>query len=211
MSAALIVSAALMGLAAIPHCALMCSAPCAAVAPRPADQWTFQLARLLSYAAAGALAAGVVGTLREASTLTQSVRPVWTMLQSGVLALGLWLLVTGQLPAWLGRLGVPGSARRWGPGAGLLWAAWPCGLLQAALLTASLADHPLGGALAMATFALTSGPGLLWAPALFRRLRGVQNGQWAIRLAGASLVLAALWALGHGLWARFIEWCGIAS
>jgi len=30
---------------------------------------------------------------------------------------------------------------------------------------------------------------------------------WAPRLAGAMLVLASGWALGHGIWARIVDWC----
>lgn len=211
ISAALVSSAALMGLASIPHCALMCGAPCAALAPRPSQQWGFQLARLTSYAVGGAFVAGVMGLLREATQWSLALRPLWTLLQAALLMLGLWLLITARLPAWMGTLGASASGARWGPLAGTLWVLVPCGMLQAALLTASLAEHPLGGALAMLAFGLASGPGLLWGPSLLRRLRGVQDGQLAIRLAGATLALAALWAMGHGLWARFIQWCGIAS
>lgn len=211
ISSALVLSTSLMGLAAIPHCALMCGAPCAALAPAGRQQLGFQTLRLLSYATAGALAAASVGWLRESVQLTQTLRPLWTLIHVGLLALGLWLLVAAQLPAWLGRWGrKPGASKRWGWTAGALWGAWPCGLLQAALLVAALADHPLGGAAAMAAFALVSGPGLLWAPLWLKRLRGGREGTLPIRLAGAALVAAALFALGHGLWARFVEWCSQA-
>lgn len=203
-SLALIVGVTLMGVAAIPHCALMCGAPCAAMAPQARQQIGFQGLRVLSYAGAGALAAASVGLLREASAWSEALRPLWTLLHAGLLGLGLWLLWRGQLPAWLGARGWRGSSKAWWSGA--FWAAWPCGLLQAALLIAGMAEHPLVGALAMAAFALASGPGLLWAPVGLRRLRA-RDSNSALRLAGAALCLSALWALGHGLWERIAAWC----
>lgn len=92
--------------------------------------------------------------------------------------------------------------------AGGLWLAWPCGLLQSALLVASLADTPAQGAAAMAAFAATSSLGL-WLPAsLWGRLpSGARATAWAWRLAGAALVAAAGFALGHGLWERVALYC----
>lgn len=210
---ALIGTLALMGLASVPHCALMCAAPCAAAvgggqAPTVAG---FQIGRLIGYAAVGAVAAMAFGLLREASAANAVLRPLWTLLQSALFALGLFLLVTGRWPAWLGQVGSkPSTTVRWqrATGSGLLWFAWPCGVLQGALLVAALANTPLGAASAMAAFALASSPGLLLAPVLLRKLLarpGVQT--WAPRLAGAMLVLASSWALGHGLWARIVAWC----
>lgn len=201
---ALAASAALMGAAAIPHCALMCGAPCAALAPRGKPQLGFQVLRVFSYAAAGALAAASVGLLREATAWSEALRPLWTLLHAALLGLGLWLLLRGTLPAWLGAQGLRKGQGWW---SGALWAAWPCGLLQAALLIAALAESPAGGALVMAAFALASGPGLLWAPLWLARLRGGRDSNRAVRLAGAALVLASLWALAHGLWERISAWC----
>jgi sulfite exporter TauE/SafE len=91
---------------------------------------------------------------------------------------------------------------------GLLWFAWPCGLLQGALLVAALANTPLGAASAMAAFALASSPGLLLAPALLRKLLARPGRDtWAVRLAGLMLVAASSWALLHGLWDRVVAWC----
>ena len=57
-------------------------------------------------------------------------------------------------------------------GLGLAWVAWPCGLLQSALLVAALANMPASGALVMAGFAGASAAGLLLGPALWWRLSG---------------------------------------
>lgn len=207
VSAALVTGVALMGVAAIPHCAVMCATPCAAVAQGARQQAGFQTLRVLSYAAAGALAAASVGVLRESLQWSQTLRPLWTVVHAALLVLGLWLLLRGELPAWLGRVGHRSRPRRWAWSSGALWAAWPCGMLQAALLVAAMAEHPLGGALAMAAFAIASGPGLVWAPIWLKRLRGGRESSPAVRLAGAALTLAAIWALGHGLWLRLIEAC----
>ncbi|HRP29776.1 MAG TPA: sulfite exporter TauE/SafE family protein, partial [Burkholderiaceae bacterium] len=66
MSTSLIAAGLLMGIASTPHCALMCGAPCAAIARRcGGPQSTRALAgwhagRALAYIAAGAVAASAV-------------------------------------------------------------------------------------------------------------------------------------------------------
>lgn len=211
---ALVGTLALMGAASVPHCALMCGAPCAAAVgggtQTPAVAG-FQLGRLLGYAAVGAVAATAMGLLRDASAANAVLRPLWTGLQSALFALGLFLLVTGRWPAWLGQLGrKPAGTVRWqgAAGAGLLWFAWPCGLLQGALVVAALANTPLGAASAMAAFALASSPGLLLAPVVLRKLLARPGRDtWAVRLAGLMLAGASSWALLHGLWAKLVELC----
>lgn len=205
----------LMGLASVPHCALMCAAPCAAAAGGAGQGRAvagFQLGRVLGYAAAGAVAAASMGAMREATQWSAALRPLWTVLHVALFALGLWLLLRAQWPAWLGRHGAkPGvQAVRWtrATGSGFMWFAWPCGVLQGALLVAALANTPWGGAAAMASFALASSPGLLLAPVALRRLMTRPDwSTWAPRLAGLMLVLGSGWALGHGLWDQVVAWC----
>ena len=72
---------------------------------------------------------------------------------------------------------VPGVAAHAGAGArrgvpGRLWVAWPCGLLQSALVVAALANTAWGGAAVMAGFAAASAAGLSLAPWAFARLAG---------------------------------------
>ncbi len=250
MQTALLASAALMGLAGMPHCTAMCSAPCAAALGRDASRGSvfgFHAARLLGYAAAGAVVASLVGGLAALSEWTPALRPVWTLLHAAALTLGVWLLLQGRQPQWLGRIGrvpaaaavVGGSAPArvvslqpsfrltpqvqapsgWGPwsralGAGSAWVLWPCGLLQSALLVAALGADAGTGASVMAVFAVTSAPGLLLGPWLARRLfdrgrTGAARERLATRLAGALLVVASGWALGHGLWTRVAAFCGL--
>lgn len=93
-------------------------------------------------------------------------------------------------------------------GAGSLWVAWPCGLLQSALLVSAMANSPWGGAGAMAAFALTSSGGLLLAPWAWRRWGARPGAQTlAVRVAGGMLVAASGFALLHGLSPAFAAFC----
>jgi uncharacterized protein len=225
---ALFISALMLGLAGAPHCAAMCGAACAAAVHDGADgrQVSFQLARLAGYAAAGAVAASSVGLLSTLGQLSPVLRPIWTLTHTAALGLGLFLLWRGQQPAWLANLGrgaqraaaAPDKAgwqRLHGPtraaAAGSLWVAWPCGLLQSALVVAALANTAAGGAAVMAGFAGASSLGLLVGPALWRRLGGGALGAatagWATRAAGALLAAASGWALAHGLWQQWLAYC----
>lgn len=206
LDAALIVSATLMGLAGTPHCAAMCSAPCAlAGGQRPAK---LLAGRLLGYTAGGAVAAASAEVLARASQSVTLLQPAWALLQAALLLLGLTLLVRGRMPLWLG-------AVNWRPkpshafATGMAWVAMPCGLLHAALLLAGLSGSVLGGGVAMAGFALASTPGLVVAPLWRARLlkRGAGGETLALRLAGLALVLGAAWALGHGVWQRVMLAC----
>jgi sulfite exporter TauE/SafE len=122
MDSALILSATLLGLASVPHCAAMCAGPCAVVTSGAAPgrisrsqalrgpgaitpMVAFQAARLFSYACVGALVSSSVGALAALSELAPALRPLWTLLQVAMLALGLWLLWSGQQPAWMASLG----------------------------------------------------------------------------------------------------------
>jgi hypothetical protein len=232
MDQALLLSALLMGLAGTPHCLAMCGAACTAATGggRGGLLLVFHLGRLVAYAAAGGVAAASVGTLATLGQAVGALRPLWTLVHMAALVLGLYLLWRGRQPGWMERLGhargqsvAHRGSDRWqvirGParsaGLGLAWVAWPCGLLQSALLVAALANTPTSGAMVMAGFALASAAGLVLGPALWRRLSGRSGGtavisaSGAVRLAGAALALASAWALGHGLWMRVLAWCGL--
>ena len=111
MELALLVSAALMGLAGGAHCLAMCSAACSGVAracggARHQQAFAALLGgRLVGYAAAGALAAASVAMLGQWAEAAAWLRPVWSMLHLAALALGLWLLWVGRQPAWMSALG----------------------------------------------------------------------------------------------------------
>jgi len=234
MDLALVLSSLMLGAAGAPHCAAMCG-PASASLLRGCSQRTphasplgFHLARMAGYALAGAVAASSVGALAQLGQLSPVLRPLWTLLHSAALGLGLWLMWQGRQPAWLENLGrgssrlapqkagPDGWQRMQGPArasaAGLLWVAWPCGLLQSALVVAALANTAWGGAAVMAGFAVASAAGLGLAPWAFARMVGggaqaLQINGWAVRLAGAVLAAASAWALGHDLFRRVVAYC----
>jgi uncharacterized protein len=191
------------------------------VASRVSAAWAFHTARVAGYALGGAVAAASVGALAAFSQWTPALRPFWTLLHVAALGLGLFLLWRGRQPEWMSAMGrtqrtAPDVAAGWqrvqfpvkAAAAGGIWVAWPCGLLQSALLVAAMANSPWGGGLAMAAFAITSSGGLLLAPWAWRRWGarpGAQTG--AVRLAGALLIGASAFALLHGLWPAFAAFC----
>jgi len=239
MDVALAGSAFLMGLAGTPHCLVMCGAACSALtgggAGRPDARALagFHLGRLISYAAGGAVVAASVNILGQLGQTSALLRPIWVLVHLAALGLGLFLLWQGRQPAWLeGATRSAGSTEssltvavqglrsgsvalakpRRAVLAGLAWIAWPCGLLQSALVVAALGSGPVAGAAAMAAFALGSGLGLLVGPQFFWRLLGRAGAtgpvsRWPVRLAGLALAGASIWALGHGVWVQIVEFC----
>src|SRR5690349_1808508 len=111
MNAALLLAGLAMGVAATPHCLLMCGGPSAAIAQGCSRRAAgFQAGRLVGYAAGGAAAAGSVALLGHWSEAAPALRPLWTLLHLAFLALGLWWLATGRQPPGLRRDGaVPAS------------------------------------------------------------------------------------------------------
>ena len=227
MQAALGLSALLLGLAATPHCAAMCGAACAGVVRGCGNPKQGMLAlhagRLVSYTLAGAAVAASVSLLGHWAREAAALKPFWAMLHAAALLLGLWLLFRGRQPAWLEQFGrglnrapEQGQVVRFRPtlkagAAGLLWAAWPCGVLQSALVVAALGSNALEGGAVMALFAIGSGIGLVLGPALWLRLAGlgpqVVLQTAAMRLAGAMLAIACAWALWHDVVMRLVALC----
>jgi hypothetical protein len=223
----LVLSGLLMGAAGAPHCWAMCGATSAAVTRRCGrSSLAFHAARIAGYTAAGIVAASSAGLLAEMGRATPALRPLWTLLQVAAFALGTWLLATGRQPAWMSaqprvlspQLARDGWQRMAGPARaaalGAVWVAWPCGLLQSALVVAALASTPWAGGLVMAGFAVASATGLLAMPRLWSRVGGHARADgvaaaWAVRVSGACLLLASGWALGHGLWERVSAFCGL--
>lgn len=242
MTGALLLTGVLMGLAGTPHCVSMCAAGCAAASRRCAASGStpsralagLLLGRLVAYAAAGAVAATVFDSARWMVETTSWFKPLWLMLQFGLLLLGGWLLLRGRLPAsieaWAEQLGRPalpeGSRKVHLPGEikafslGLLWPALPCGLLHAALLVAALASGPIEGATVMAAFGASSSLALVIGPWLWARLfdrsgaSGARGGAalvdpaWAMRLAGLTIMLTIGWSMRHTLFGSALpDWC----
>lgn len=226
-------TALLMGLAGGPHCALMCGAACAGIG-RAAGPHSgralaqFHAGRAAGYAAMGALAAWSLQGLGWLGGASVALRPLWSFVHLAAMALGLVLLLRARQPAWLERQGraVWQRVRTLAPQrggsvlVGLAWALMPCGLLQAALLTAALAGDPVRGASAMLAFAAGSALSLWAAPWLVTRLPALAGGAggvlagraerlsaWGTRLAGLALLASSSWALWHGLVHAQAPWC----
>ncbi|MBB3176561.1 sulfite exporter TauE/SafE family protein [Variovorax sp. Sphag1AA] len=235
MQTALLGTALLMGLAGGPHCVAMCGAACAGVIRivrvRESGAATmggglhaqgatlaFHAGRIVSYAAAGAVAAAAMRGIGLASEHVAALRPFWVLLHVAVLVWGLSLAVLGRQPVWAHRLGGTLQARlRPLTGStvgvlatGALWVAMPCGLLYSALMLAGLADGPLQGAMVMAGFAAGSGLSLVAAPWLWQRLShgaGAVRKEWGSRLAGALLAAVAFLALWNDIVRQIDLWC----
>ncbi|MCZ8251451.1 MAG: sulfite exporter TauE/SafE family protein [Hylemonella sp.] len=220
MQTSLALTALLMGLVGGPHCIAMCGAACAGIgqaagARRNEALWTFQLGRVLGYAALGGLAAASIQGLGWLTIQSAALRPVWTLFHVAALLLGLLLLWRAQQPVWL-----ESAARRLWQGArvlaagrgrgaplamGVLWALLPCGLLYSALLVAAMTGQVLEGAAVMALFATGTAVSMLAGPWLWLRLGG--QGQWGVRLAGLALAASSAWALWMGLAHDTAPWC----
>lgn len=238
MTGQLLLTAALMGLAGSPHCVAMCAAGCGAAAracagPRPSVSLAWMmLGRALAYAVAGAVAAAGVGSVRALADVVVWFRPIWTMAQVAAVLLGLSLLWLGRQPRWMDELGVRVqrrltalfSGRLSGARpelrlmlAGAMMVGLPCGLLYSALVVAALASSATEGAVVMLAFS-AGGALALWGVPLawWRMQQGATKSSTlastalAVRLAGALLLVASAWALGHGVWRPVLEWCGLA-
>jgi uncharacterized protein len=226
MDLALVISALMLGLAGAPHCAAMCGAACAAASRGggAATPVAFHVSRVAGYTLAGAVAASSVGLLSALGQASPALRPLWTLAHAAALALGLWLMWYGRQPAWVDNFGrgaqratpdAQGWQRMRAPvragAAGAFWVAWPCGLLQSALVVAALANSAFGGAAVMLAFAVTSAAGLTIGPWLWLRLGGAGGaalaGNWATRAAGALLAGVSALALGHDLVHKVIAYC----
>ena len=238
MQSSLAFTALLMGLAGGPHCVAMCGAACAGIAQaagphRASALWGFQAGRVLGYSALGGLSAASMQGLGWLTVQSAALRPVWSFLHIGALALGLLLLFKAQQPVWLERAGrkIWTQARQLAAGrgrgmpvvVGAMWTFLPCGLLYSALLVAALTGQVWQGAGVMALFALGSGVSMVFGPWLWLRLSGLSEaepggpgrpgGDWGVRLAGLALASSAAWALWMGLAQNAAPWCvaGLAS
>lgn len=217
MLSGLILTAFLMGLGGVPHCATMCGAACAALLPRGVPLSSL-LGRCVGYAMLGAVAAASAGLVAQWGRQFAFLQPLWILAQALALLLGVYLAWTGRMPSQLDTLGhdvyralqrrvnavnrvggAPTTLRRraWPFVAGMAWAMLPCGLLYAALMVAVLAPTAAGGALVMLAFALPGAVGVWAAPAIIRRLTGLIKPSGAGGVAapsnGAQAVVPVLW------------------
>ena len=211
---ALLATMLALGLASGLHCVGMCGGIVAAFSARPLlardallrNQLAFNLGRITSYAAAGALAGGL-GAGAYAAAARPAQAALYGLTSLVLVLLGIHLaFMRGPLAA-LEKIGQPLWRRvqplaarllpaRTAPrayAAGLLWGLLPCGLVYAALAAAVGAGSPLLGAAGMIAFGLGTLPWLLAAGVAAARLRA-----WALRPAARHAFGAAL--IGFGAW-----------
>ncbi len=201
MQSSLALTALLMGLAGGPHCVAMCGAACAGIAqaagPHQASAlWGFQAGRVLGYSALGGLSAASMQGLGWLTVQSAALRPVWSFLHIGALALGLLLLFKAQQPVWLERAGrkIWAQARQLAAGRGrgmpvIVGALWTISALWPSVL------GPVGGSADRAGLA---GRGCDGALCLGQRRF---DGLWALALAAPE------WSQrGRTRWARPRRW-----
>lgn len=205
MLSGLILTAFLMGVGGMPHCAAMCGAACAAALPKGVPLASL-MGRCLGYAMLGCVAAASAGMAAQWGRQFSFVQPLWVLLQAMAFVLGLLLLWSGQVPRQLDAFGQSlyrGARIRWDASglnrlfwvepllpflAGMAWAILPCGLLYAAVMVAALSPSAWGGGLVMLAFALPSAVGVWAAPALLRRL---MRGRASVKTS--TTVVSVLW------------------
>lgn len=195
------------GLAAAPHCVVMCGPIAAACGVEAEGAGAYGLARILAYGALGALVGGVAAPI--ASLLPP---PVAALVLGGVMAIALVLaarrlvaprVTVALVPAAQLVRGRAKAAPTWaaaalGLGTGLL----PCGALYAGLLLAAGAGNVLSGASVMVGFGVASGLPLLGAGAVFERvastsIRARRAIAWVLVLGAVLVVARPLFALLH--------------
>jgi uncharacterized protein len=212
----------LVGLLGGTHCVGMCGGIVGALSLGAPARWSMHLAynagRIISYAAAGALA----GALGAASLSLGGQAPIrlalYLLANLMLIALGFYLLGVSRALAFTERAGqhlwrlIQPLTRRFLPARtvaqafplGLLWGWLPCGLVYSALATALSAGSPWRGALLMLAFGLGTLPNLLLAGILLARLNEFVR-RPAVRIASGLLVL------GFGIYGligmmRLLQW-----
>jgi uncharacterized protein len=214
MNALTLSAAFLLGLAASGHCLVMCGGISAALGmatardargcTRPALLLSYQAGRILSYAIAGLLLAGVFGSLVSLLDI-EAVRRTLRAVSALALLLGA-LVAFGRVrdpgigigrrlwPALapLGRRLLPVNTMPRGLAFGMVWGWMPCGFVYSVLLIATLQLDAARGALTMAAFGLGTAPALFIAAFGARRLQGFASQPAARHVAGTVLLVSAL-------------------
>lgn len=211
-------AAFLVGLLGGVHCVGMCGGIVAALSMGVHDsmknrlisvQAGYNLGRILSYSVAGALAGGLgalafglsgMHDLRLALQVIASVMMVLLGLyianwwggvaQIEKLGVGLW----GKLEPYSRKL-IPVRSFQGALSLGLIWGWLPCGLIYSILIWALASGSPMQGALLMLGFGLGTLPNLVLMGVFATRLGLLLKKPWLRQLAGATVILLAMWQL----------------
>ena len=215
MTGTALASVFLVGLLGGVHCLGMCGGIVAALSlqragapPAVGLHLAYNLGRILSYSAAGALA----GALGAAGLLVAGAVPLrvgfYVLANLMLLALGFYLAGLWQGIAVLERAGarlwtrlrplatrlVPVDSTPRALASGLLWGWLPCGMVYSVLTTALFTGSAGRGFLVMLAFGLGTLPNLLGMAMVADRLRPLLQKRW-LRV-GAGVVVAGFGVLG---------------
>jgi sulfite exporter TauE/SafE len=213
------------GLAASGHCASMCGGVAGALSLRNgqasagtkfAHGLAYNLARIGSYAAAGALI-GVLGHLVlhafDVGLLSVAFRVFAGAIMiavAGRLLFG-WRLLDPLEAAgsalwrrtlpWANRRGRSAQGIGGAIGLGLAWGWLPCGLSYSMLLLAATTASATAGALVMAAFGVGTLPAMVTATVAFERAARALATRASLRkVAGVLLVAFGAWTAGNALY-----------
>jgi len=169
----------------------------------------YNLARITSYTAAGAIA-GTIGLLglslvpmQQAQLVLLGIAGLFMVLM-GLYVGGWWFGLTRIERAgsrlWrfiepVGRRLMPVRSPAQAFGLGLVWGWLPCGLVYSVLIWALSAGGPLAGALLMLGFGLGTLPNLLAMGAFAGQLSAFVRRQWVRRVAGGVVIAFGVYEL----------------
>jgi uncharacterized protein len=212
------------GLAASGHCLAMCGGVAGALAMRTRQAaagsklvmgFAYNLARIASYAAAGALV-GLLGHLvlhvlniGVLSAVFRVLAGLIMLAAAGRLLFG-WRLLDPIEAAGsrLWRRVAPFASRQGRSGGlagaiglGLAWGWLPCGMTYSMLMLAGMSGGAASGAAVLAAFGAGTLPAMVTATVAFERIAGALTKRATFRhLAGALLLVFGLWTAGSGLY-----------
>ncbi|MEW6169188.1 MAG: sulfite exporter TauE/SafE family protein [Pseudomonadota bacterium] len=210
------------GLAASPHCALMCGAlqvsmlRARGTLPLARALVLLQTGRIAGYVLLGAAAGGMGQWLLR--DLPAAAWGHWIQLGAALLLVGLGVhqyrsearprhsaCHPPRVPRWLAR--IPAQPRMLLQG--LAWAAMPCGLLYTILGLAALSGSVLPGALLLGAFGLGASPLLTGSGALIAHVGGTQGLRRSAAVVLIAMGVAALVA-GTAYPESWVAWCRLS-
>ena len=208
---ALAAAALVAGLLGGVHCIGMCGGiagalSAAARGPALRRQAAFNLGRIASYAAAGALAGGLGSLVQALGPVNAAQTALFIVANIFMVLLGLYVAGWGRS---LLRLESAGGAlwRHVGPlrrhflpidsdaralGAGAVWGWIPCGLVYSMLALALASGSALAGAGVLLAFGLGTLPAMVGAGVAAQRLFEVRRNPWVRRGAGMAIIALAV-------------------
>jgi sulfite exporter TauE/SafE len=189
------------------HCVGMCGGIAGALSagssgPLPRRIAAFNLGRIGSYAAAGALAGSFGGLARAAGPEAALATALFVAAQAMVILVGLYVAGWSGVITRFERAGaalwrgLEPARRRLFPidtdpralAAGAVWGWIPCGLVYGMLPLAAVGGGPVEGAAVLAAFGVGTLPGIVLAGTAARALANARRAPWVRRLAGIAIV-----------------------